>query len=72
MIDPLHSHLYYSKVELSFDCSGGAVSERAARQACDLMDRVLTELVSAHWPEDATEQGEKTAEAESDNSKDAS
>ncbi len=55
MSDPRESHLYYSKVELVLD--GVSESELAAadRQAFELLDGVIVELIESHWPEAVSE-----------------
>jgi hypothetical protein len=57
MADPHESHLYYSKVELSFDGLGEADVPTADQQASHLLDGVLTELVKSHWPKAGSERG---------------
>ena len=51
MANPHESHLYYSKVELSFEGldQGGVAS--VDQYANGVLDQVLTELVRSHWPQ---------------------
>ena len=57
MANPHESHLYYSKVELSFDGMSDADAAAADKQACSLLDGVLTELVNSHWPKAGSGRG---------------
>lgn len=55
--DPRESHLYYSKVELVLDGVSESDLAAADRQAFDLLDGVLVELVRSHWPKAGAESG---------------
>jgi hypothetical protein len=50
MGDPRESHMYYSKVELVLDGVSDNQVQEADRQAFELLDGVLVELVGSHWP----------------------
>lgn len=57
MADPRDTHLYYSKVEISYRDvllkDEAALDEKARR----LMDKVLSELMKSHWPPRGSERG---------------
>jgi hypothetical protein len=57
MGDPRESHLYYSKVELSFEGLSDKDQAAGDQQAAYILDRVLTELVKSHWPKAGSERG---------------
>lgn len=57
MADPRDSHLYYSKVELTFHSDAPIEDSRLDRVAIDLLDRTVTELFKSHWPPKGAERG---------------
>jgi hypothetical protein len=57
MGDPRESHLYYSKVELSFEGLNDKNLATGDQQAASILDKVLTELVKSHWPKAGSERG---------------
>lgn len=58
MLDWRDSHLYYSKVELTFQCVPGSANGALDDEAGRLMGMVLTELVKSHWPVPGSERTE--------------
>jgi hypothetical protein len=50
MADPRDSHLYYSKVELTFHSDEAVEDNRLDSIAVDLLNRTVTELFKSHWP----------------------
>lgn len=57
MADPRDSHLYYSKVELTFHAEEPVADNRLDNVAIDLLDRTVTELFKSHWPPKGAERG---------------
>jgi hypothetical protein len=57
MADWQETHLYYSKVELTFDGVNDGDSPLADQQASELLDKVLAELFKSHWPRAGSEHG---------------
>ncbi len=51
------THLYYSKVEVGFKAHVEMDTADIDERARDLLDRVITELVAAHWPLKGWERG---------------
>ncbi len=57
MADWSDTHLYYSKVEISFRGSANADSDELDARAAELFDRVIGELFKTHWPIPGSEKG---------------
>ncbi len=57
MAMPTETHLYYSKVEISFPGHVEADLPRLDRRAAELMDATIRELFENHWPPRGTEVG---------------
>lgn len=57
MADPRDSHLYYSKVELTFHSREVLEGSGLDGVAVDLLDRTVTELFKSHWPPKGAERG---------------
>ena len=57
MADPRDSHLYYSKVELTFHSETAVEDNRLDGIAVDLLNRTVTELFKSHWPPKGAERG---------------
>ena len=51
------THLFYSKVELSFENVTQTMLTEVDECARKLLDTVLTELVKSHWPPKGSERG---------------
>jgi hypothetical protein len=58
MADPRESHLYYSKVELTFEALDPRSLVQADQQAFEVLDKVLAELAKSHWPQAGAGRGE--------------
>ena len=57
MADPRDSHLYYSKVELTFQSDEALKDNRLDGVAVDLLNRTVAELFKSHWPPKGAERG---------------
>lgn len=57
MSDPRDTHLYYSKVELTFHSQEAITDNRLDGIAIDLLNRTVTELFKSHWPPKGAERG---------------
>ncbi|MBX3395916.1 MAG: hypothetical protein KF841_11180 [Phycisphaerae bacterium] len=57
MANPFDTHLYYSKVEIAFDQTLPKNEPELDEKARQLFDKVLPELVKAHWPPKGSERG---------------
>jgi len=65
MINPLDTHLYYSKVEVTIQSTRDANPDEMDAIGRDLLDRTLAELVRSHWPRRGWERGGPGVEAKS-------
>ena len=50
MVSPHEKYLYYSKVEVSFECRPGPSLDVRRQLAIELYDMLLVELKKSHWP----------------------
>lgn len=57
MADPRDTHLYYSKVELTFQSEDPVEDNSLDVIAIDLLNRTVTELFKSHWPPKGAERG---------------
>lgn len=55
--NPFDTHLYYSKVEISFSNVSESDLSVLDEKACELLDKITLELVDSHWPEKGSERG---------------
>ncbi|MFQ5411560.1 MAG: hypothetical protein ACE5EC_04660, partial [Phycisphaerae bacterium] len=57
MGDRKETHLYYSKVEVSFSGLNNPDLADLDQRARSVMDIIITELVNTHWPRKGSELG---------------
>jgi len=57
MANPLDTHLYYCKVDVSIQSTADANVDELDAVARDVLDRGLPELVRSHWPRKGEERG---------------
>lgn len=55
--DLFDTHLYYSKIEISFKARPNADRSELDRVAQETLDSVVTELFKSHWPKKGWERG---------------
>jgi hypothetical protein len=65
MANPLDTHLYYCKVDVSIQVTANADVNALDAMARDMLDRGLAELVRSHWPRRGEERGGPKAPAKS-------
>jgi len=64
MGDRKETHLYYSKVEVSFNSLKNPILADLDERAQLVMDKVISELVNTHWPRKGSELGGNRAAGE--------